>query len=69
MRRILSERSLVVVLFISALVVFAFAQENTKDIERKYMSPVTTVIPAPPAQSANNETISKPELPGTQSAE
>ena len=68
MRRILSERNLVIVLFISALIVFAFAQENTKDIQRK-MSPGTVTIPALPSQSANNEAFPEAELPGTQSAE
>jgi hypothetical protein len=69
MRRILSERNLVVVLFISALVIFAFAQEDTKDIEKKFKHPETAVIPASPAQSASNETLQKPGLPGIQSAE
>lgn len=37
MRRILSERNLVVFLFFLALVVFVFAQRDTKQLEMMYM--------------------------------
>jgi len=37
MRRILSERNLVVILFVLALVVFVFAQRDTKQMEMLYM--------------------------------
>lgn len=66
MRRFLSERNLVVVLFISALVVFFFAQQDASKIEKQFMNPGTTVLPAPPPQSASNEAILKTDLPATQ---
>jgi len=37
MRRILSERNLVVILFFLALIVFAFAQSETRQMEMMYM--------------------------------
>ena len=37
MRRILSERNLVVILFVLALVVFVFAHRDTKQMEMLYM--------------------------------
>ncbi|MBC7948763.1 MAG: hypothetical protein H7Y42_12820 [Chitinophagaceae bacterium] len=43
--RILSERSIVVVLFVMVLVTFSLAQEDTKKIERTYQeitAPVTS---------------------------
>lgn len=36
MRRILSEKNLVVVLFVMVLVTFSLAQEDTKKIEKMY---------------------------------
>jgi len=36
MKRILSERNLVVVLFVLVLITFAFAQEDTRKMERGY---------------------------------
>jgi len=36
MKRILSERNIVVVLFVLVLITFAFAQEDTKKMERAY---------------------------------
>jgi hypothetical protein len=38
MRRILSEKNLVVVLFVMVLVIFSLAQEDTKKIEKMYQS-------------------------------
>jgi hypothetical protein len=38
MRKILSEKNLVVVLFVVVLVFFALAQEDTKKIERMYQN-------------------------------
>jgi hypothetical protein len=53
MRRILSERNLVVVLFIMAFVVFIFAQNDTKKVEKKYMGHETVVSsPLPSLQTA-----------------
>jgi hypothetical protein len=37
MRKILSEKSLVVILFIAALVVFSFAQEDARKVEKMYL--------------------------------
>lgn len=54
MRRILSERNLVVILFLAALVIFVLAQEDTRKVEKMYMSGgsgVSSIAP-PPAQSA-----------------
>ena len=34
MKRVLSERNLAVILFVLVLVIFAFAQEDTKKMER-----------------------------------
>lgn len=58
MRRIFSERNVVVLLFVMALVVFVFAQEQAKKVEKKYMYPgsaVSSVLP-PPAKTAAVET-------------
>jgi hypothetical protein len=43
MRRILSERNLVVILFVLALVVFVFAHRDTKQMEMLYMDKGTAV--------------------------
>jgi hypothetical protein len=69
MRRILSERNFVVVLFISALVIFFFAQQDARKIEMQFMNSRTAVLPSFPAQSASNETIKRSGLSGIQSAE
>jgi hypothetical protein len=45
MRRILSERNLVVILFVMAFVVFVFAQEETKKIEKQYKGQETVASP------------------------
>ncbi|MEI9911838.1 MAG: hypothetical protein WDO71_20655 [Bacteroidota bacterium] len=37
MKRILSERNIVVILFVMVLVTFSFAQEDTKKIERMFL--------------------------------
>jgi ABC-type proline/glycine betaine transport system ATPase subunit len=37
MQKILSEKKLVVVLFVMVLVIFSLAQEDTKKIERMYL--------------------------------
>ncbi|HEY6502505.1 MAG TPA: hypothetical protein VIZ28_00900 [Chitinophagaceae bacterium] len=47
MKRILSEKNLVVVLFVMVLVIFSLAQEDTKKIEKMYQdanSPVTSSL-------------------------
>jgi hypothetical protein len=65
MRKILSERNLVVLLFVSALVIFTFAQQDINKVEHLY-SPAITVMPPSPPQSASTEEIKAPkELPVT----
>lgn len=57
MRKILSEKNIVVVLFVVAFVVFYFAQEDVKKAERLYQSAKVSspslISPAP--QTAGNE--------------
>jgi len=43
MRSILSERNLVIVMFIAVIVTFAFAHENSKKIEQVYIGTVSSV--------------------------
>ena len=43
MRRILSERNLVVILFVLALIVFVFAHRDTKQMEMLYMEEGTAI--------------------------
>ena len=50
MRRLLSERTIVAILFVIALVVFVFAQEEARKVERKYMyeeTGVSSIMPSP----------------------
>jgi hypothetical protein len=50
MRKILSERNFVGILFIVALVVFSFAQEDAKKVEKMYQYPessASALIPIP----------------------
>jgi hypothetical protein len=48
MKRILSERNLAGILFIAALIVFSFAQEDAKKIEKMNQSAdVSSLVPAP----------------------
>lgn len=55
MKKILSERNLVVVLFIAALTIFSFAQEDAKKAEKlnNKTSTVSTLL-ASPKQTAGN---------------
>lgn len=43
MRRILSERNLVVILFVLALVAFVFAHRDTEQMEMLYMNKLNSV--------------------------
>ena len=56
MRKILSERNIVAVLFVVAFVVFYFAQEDAKRTERMYIHDETTLLPllTPSKQTAGN---------------
>ena len=62
MKKILSERNLVVVLFIAALTIFSFAQEDAKKAEK--MNHNTFTVPSffvSPKQTAGNITpVDKP---------
>jgi hypothetical protein len=66
MRRIFSERNLVVIVFVLALIVFVFAHRDTRQMEMMYMGkgssvsslstphqPITAKGPALPGQAAN----------------
>jgi uncharacterized membrane protein YeiH len=57
MRKILSERNIVAVLFVVAFVVFYFAQEDAKKVERMYRIDDTTALPvfSPVQQTASNQ--------------
>jgi hypothetical protein len=65
MRRILSERNLVVIVFVLALIVFVFAHRDTRQMEMMYMGkgsevsslstphqPITAKDPTLPGQAA-----------------
>ena len=64
MRRIFSERNVVIILFLMALVIFAFAQENTRKIEKMYMSGSTEVSSLAPEPSPSASI----EIPADQKA-
>lgn len=62
MKKIFNERNIVVVLFIAAFVVFSFAQEDAKKIERMQGTVVAnppSIIPSP-KQTAEISTLDKP---------
>lgn len=44
MRRILSERNLVVILFVMVLITFAFAHEDTKKMEKIYIGVTSSAV-------------------------
>ena len=54
MRKILSERNLVVILFVVALVVFSFAQEDAKKVEKMYLDADAAGLITTPKQTAGN---------------
>ena len=57
MKKILSERNLVVVLFIAALTIFSFAQEDAKKVEKlNHDSAAVSSLIVLPKQSAGNIT-------------
>lgn len=57
MKRILSERNIVVILFVMVLVTFSFAQEDTKKIERMFLdsNSVTSQNESPEIKAATTE--------------
>jgi hypothetical protein len=64
MRRILSERNLVVILFFLALIVFVFAHRDTKQMEMLYMEKGATIstLSAPHEPLAKVEASPLPKL-------
>jgi ABC-type phosphate/phosphonate transport system permease subunit len=68
MKRILSEKNLVVVLFVLVLITFAFAQEDTRKMERAYAgvnSSVTSYfVPSPNNKISQivSESLAAPDL-------
>ena len=54
MKKILSEKNFVVILFVVALVVFSFAQEDAKKVEKMYLNAdaSNSSIITPPKQTA-----------------
>lgn len=60
MKKILSERNLVVVLFIAALTIFSFAQEDAKKAEKlNNTAAVSSLLPSP-KQTAGNTIVERP---------
>ena len=60
MKKILSERNLVVVLFIAALTIFSFAQEDAKKAEKlNNTAAVSSLLPSP-KQTAGNTIVGEP---------
>ena len=59
MKKILSERNLVVVLFIAALTVFSLAQEDAKKIEKMSQSSEVSSLISTPQQTAGNVTTQR----------
>lgn len=62
MRKILSERNFVVILFVVAFVVFYFAQEDAKKVEKMYLNADASspsVIPTPKQTAGNNVSANK----------
>jgi hypothetical protein len=68
MRKILSERNWVVILFITALIVFSLAQEDAKKAEKLYQHNSTaSSLLAPPEQTSElGEPLHKVENPHSQ---
>jgi len=68
MKKLLSERNLVVILFIAALTVFSFAQEDAKKAEKLYQdNSVGSSLLKIPKQTAGNSALNgKPGVINTQ---
>ena len=63
MRKVLSERNWVVILFITALIVFSFAQEDAKKAEKLYQhnSTASSLLARPKQTSELREPLHKVE--------
>lgn len=58
MKKFISERNLVIILFIAALTVFSFAQEDAKKAEKIYQdNSIGSSLLALPKQTADNGTL------------
>ena len=67
MKKILSERNLVVVLFIAALTIFSFAQEDAEKAERLNRDSVgASSLFFSPKQTAHIPTAAKPVITSSQ---
>lgn len=61
MKKILSERNLVVVLFIAALTIFSFAQEDAKKAEKlNNTAAASSLLPSPKQTAGNNMVVDEP---------
>ncbi len=60
MRKVLTERNLVVFLFVVALVVFSLAQEDAKKVEKMYLGTGAAAVSAILAAPQNNAEIPAP---------
>ena len=62
MKKILSERNLVVVLFIAALTIFSFAQEDAKKAEKlnRDTATVSSLLVSPKQTASNITPVDRP---------
>ena len=62
MKKILSERNLVVVLFIAALTIFSFAREDAKKAEKlnHHNDNVSSLLVSPKQTAGNSTPVDKP---------
>jgi hypothetical protein len=68
MKKILSERNLVVVLFVAALTIFSFAQEDAKKAEKlNHDSPAASTLLVSPKQTASNNNAADRSILATSS--
>ncbi len=64
MKRILSERSLVVILFLAALTVFSFARKDAKKFEKiNQDSKASSLLSAPQQTASTTDIQKKTEIP------
>lgn len=63
MRKVFSERNIVVFLFVVALIVFSLAQEDAKRVEKMYLnsgSANTSIIPTPQKSASVADPVTRP---------
>jgi hypothetical protein len=63
-RRYLTERNLVVVLFVLVLVIFSFAQESTKELQRRHYEVEVVSLDLAPEPDEIAEIPENQEMPG-----